>query len=52
MSVKFKRKVIDLSNSLVVNIPKEIAEELGTKKGNTIIVTLENRHFCDRKEEK
>ena len=52
MPVKFKRKVIDLSNSLVVNIPKEIAEELGIKKGDTIIVTLENSHFCGRKDEK
>lgn len=51
MPVKFRRKVIDLSNSLVVNIPYEIAQELGIKKGDTIIITLEDGRFCGKKEE-
>ena len=52
MPIKFKRKVIDLNKSLVVNIPYEISQELGIKKGDTIIITYENGHFCCRKEEK
>ncbi|MCE7744328.1 MAG: AbrB/MazE/SpoVT family DNA-binding domain-containing protein [Candidatus Heimdallarchaeota archaeon] len=52
MPVKFRRKVADLNKSLMVNIPKEIADELGIKKGDTIIITFENSHFCGRKEEK
>jgi ABC-type lipoprotein release transport system permease subunit len=52
MPIKFKRKVIDLNKSLVVNIPFEIAQELGIKKGDTITITFENGHFCCRKEEK
>ena len=52
MPIKFKRKVIDLNKSLVVNIPYEIAQELGIKKGDTIAITFENSHFCCRKEEK
>ncbi len=52
MPVKFRRKVADLNRTLMVNIPKEIAEELGIEKGDTIIITLENSYFCGRKEEK
>lgn len=51
MPVKFRRKVADLNRTLMVNIPYEIAQELGIKKGDIIIVTLENGHFCCRKEE-
>lgn len=52
MPIKFKRKVIDLNKSLVVNIPYEIAQELGIKKGDIIVITYENGHFCCKKEEK
>lgn len=51
MPVKFRRKVANLNRTLMVNIPKEIAQELEIKKGDIIIVTLENSHFCCRKEE-
>ena len=50
MPIKFKRKVIENNRSLMVNIPFEIAEELQIKKGNVIIITLENDSFKCRKE--
>ncbi len=51
MPVKFRRKVANLNRTLMVNIPKEIAQELEIKKGDIILVTLENGHFRCRKEE-
>jgi antitoxin component of MazEF toxin-antitoxin module len=40
--VEFKRKVQDNNNSLMINIPLEIAEALDIKKKETLIITLEN----------
>lgn len=51
MPLKFRRKVADLNRTLMINIPKEIAEELNIKKGDVVIITFENSHFCCRKEE-
>lgn len=51
MPVEFRRKVIDNSGSLTVNIPYEIAQQLGIKKGDTVIITLEDKHFKGRKAE-
>ena len=50
MAIKFRRKVINNSGSLMVNIPFEIAEELGIEKGDTIVITLEGDSFVGRKE--
>ena len=52
MPIKFKRKVINNSGSLMVNIPFEIAEELGIKKGDTVVIFLEDNKFYGMKAEK
>ena len=52
MPIKFKRKVINNSGSLMVNIPFEIAEELGIKKGDTVVISLEDSKFFGEKLEK
>jgi len=49
LPIKFKRKVQDNNNSLMINIPLEIADELGIKKGDTLIITLENQSMVIRK---
>jgi len=49
MPIKFRRKVINNSGSLMVNIPFEIAEELGIKKGDTVMISLENGKFVGEK---
>ncbi len=49
MPVEFRRKVIDNSGSLMVNVPYEIAQQLGIKKGDTVIITLEDGQFVGRK---
>lgn len=50
MPIKFRRKVINNSGSLMVNIPVEIADELGIEKGDTVIITLEDGSFKGKKE--
>lgn len=50
MPIKFRRKVINNSGSLMVNIPFEIAEELEIKKGDTVIIYLENEKFVGQKD--
>ena len=50
--LEFKRKVIDNHGSLQVNIPVEIAEHLGIRKGDTIAVSLDDNRFVCRKIEK
>ncbi|MGC9780065.1 MAG: AbrB/MazE/SpoVT family DNA-binding domain-containing protein [Candidatus Heimdallarchaeota archaeon] len=52
MPLEFKRKVIDNHGSLQVNIPVEIAEHLGIKKGDTIAISLDDKRFVCRKVEK
>ena len=49
MPIEFKRKVIDNHGSLQVNIPIEICEHLGIKKGDTIAISLDNGRFSGRK---
>jgi len=49
MPLEFKRKVIDNHGSLQVNIPIEISEHLGIKKGDTIAISLDNGRFVCRK---
>lgn len=49
MPIKFKRKVINNSGSLMVNIPLEIAEELEIEKGDTVIIYLEGKRFVGEK---
>ncbi len=49
MPIKFKRKVINNSGSLMVNIPYEIAEELGIKKGDTVTISLDGKRFYGEK---
>ncbi len=49
LPIKFKRKVQDNNNSLMINIPLEIAEELNIEKGDTLIITLENGSMVIRK---
>jgi len=49
LPIKFKRKVQDNNNSLMINIPLEIAEELGINKSDTLIITLENDSIIIRK---
>jgi len=51
MPIKFKRKVIENNRSLMVNIPFEIAEELQIKKGDVILITLDNHSFRCKKQE-
>ncbi len=48
LPIKFKRKVQDNNNSLMINIPLEIAEELNIEKGDTLIITLENNSIIIR----
>jgi len=50
--IEFKRKVIDNHGSLQVNIPVEIAEHLGIRKGDTIAISLDDNRFVCRKIEK
>jgi len=49
MPIEFKRKVIDNHGSLQVNIPIEIAEALGIKKGDVIAIVLDENKFSCRK---
>jgi len=49
MPIKFKRKVLANHGSLLVNIPKEIAEELDIKKGDILELTLDNRSYTTKK---
>ncbi|MHA1187286.1 MAG: AbrB/MazE/SpoVT family DNA-binding domain-containing protein [Candidatus Heimdallarchaeota archaeon] len=49
LPIEFRRKVVDNNKSLMVNIPYEIAQQLGIKKGDTIVITFEDDHFKCRK---
>lgn len=51
MPLEFKRKVINNHGSLQVNIPVEIAEHLGIKKGDTVAISLDDNRFVCRKTE-
>jgi putative addiction module antidote len=42
MSVKFKIKIVKIGNSLRVTIPKEIAEAVRLKVGDSVNISLEN----------
>jgi len=52
MAVKFKVKVGEVGNSLRVTIPKELAEHIQTKKGDTLIIYADNSHLVLEKEKK
>lgn len=44
MPVKFKISVVLVGKSLKVTIPKELAEHLELKKGDTVVMWADNSH--------
>ena len=42
LPVKFKIKVVQVGNSLKVTIPKEIAEHIKLKKGDTVLLYVDD----------
>lgn len=49
MPIIFKIKVVRVGNSLRITIPKEVAEALDLKKGDTVSITLTNSEFVVKK---
>lgn len=49
LPVKFKIKVVQVGNSLKVTIPKEIAEHVDLKKGDTVEMWADNSHILIEK---
>jgi putative addiction module antidote len=49
MPVEFKIKVVKVGNSLRVTIPKEIAESLKLRAGDTVGVSLDDDRITIRK---
>lgn len=44
MPVKFEVSVMQVGNSLRITIPKEIAKHLNFKKGDTVVLWVDNTH--------
>jgi len=51
MPVKFEIKVVQVGNSLKVTIPVEIAKHLGIKKGDVVLMWVDNQHVVIEKKE-
>ena len=51
MPVKFTIKVVQVGNSLKITIPKEIAEHVNLKKGNTVQLWVDNGNVIVEKNE-
>lgn len=51
MPVKFKRKVFESGNSLRINIPMPIANTLGIKNKDTLVIYMDNHRIIIEKEE-
>ena len=49
MPVKFKLSVMQVGNSLRITIPKEIAEHLQIKKGDTVQLWVDDTHIIVEK---
>jgi len=52
MPVKFKISVVLVGKSLKVTIPKELAEHLTLKKGDTVVMWADNSHVILEKGQK
>jgi len=52
MPVKFEVSVMRVGNSLRATIPKEIAAHLTLKKGDIIIMWVDNSHIIMEKKKK
>ena len=51
MPVKFEISVVLVGKSLKVTIPKEIANHLQLKKGDTVYMWVDNNHVIIEKKE-
>ena len=49
MPVKFEIKVVKVGNSLKVTIPIEIAKHLNIKKGDIVLMWVDNKHVIMEK---
>jgi AbrB family looped-hinge helix DNA binding protein len=45
MPVKFEVSVMQVGNSLRITIPKEIGKHLNLKKGDTVVLWVDNSHI-------
>jgi putative addiction module antidote len=52
LPVQFKMKLSKVGNSLRVTIPKPVAEGLGWKEGDTLILSVSNSEIKVRKSER
>jgi bifunctional DNA-binding transcriptional regulator/antitoxin component of YhaV-PrlF toxin-antitoxin module len=52
MPVKFKISVVLVGKSLKVTVPKELAEHLCLKKGDTVVMWADNSHVVLEREKK
>jgi len=51
MPVKFELSVMQVSKSLRITIPKEIAKHLDIKKGDVVELWVDNNHIIAEKKE-
>jgi AbrB family looped-hinge helix DNA binding protein len=52
MPVKFEISVVLVGKSLKITIPKEIAKHLNLKKGDTVLMWVDNTHIIVEVEKK
>lgn len=50
MPIQFKRNVFATGGSLRVNLPSEIVDALGIKKGDTLLISLTDHQILMEKE--
>lgn len=51
MPIEFKVKAVKIGNSVRMTIPKEIVDYLAVKPGDTLLVTVDNKHMIVKRKE-